>query len=47
VITSGQETKQDPYGIVAGRAQLNVPGGKLTGLVVTRPEEPEEKEKMS
>jgi hypothetical protein len=24
---------------------LNVPGGRLTGLVVTRPGEPEEKEK--
>jgi hypothetical protein len=26
---------------------VNVPGGKLTGLVVTRPGEPEDKEKMS
>jgi hypothetical protein len=25
----------------------NVPGGRLTGLVVTRPGEPEEKEKMA
>ena len=30
-----------------GGPNLNVPGGKLTGLVVTRPGEPKEKEKVS
>ena len=40
VIISGQETRQDPDGTVAVGGLNVVPGGRLTGLVVTRPEEP-------
>ena len=40
-IISGQETRQDPDGTAAvGGLDLNVPGGKLAGLVVTRPGDP-------
>ena len=36
MITSGQETRQYPDGTVAvDGLNLNVPDGKLTGLVVT------------
>jgi hypothetical protein len=44
----GRKRNKDPDGAVAWTGpNRNVPGGKLTGLVVTRPGEPEEKEKMS
>jgi len=45
VIASEQGTRQYPDGTVAvDRLNLNVPGGNLTGLVVTRPGEPAPKE---
>ncbi len=51
MITFEQVTKQCPDGTVAvDGLSLNVPDGKLTRLVVTRPGEParpEEKEKRS
>ena len=51
MITSGQETKQYPDATVAmDGLNLNVPDGKLSRLVVTRPGEPgtpKEKEKRS
>ena len=41
MITSEQETKQNPDGTVAvDGPNLNVPDGKLTRLAVTRPGEP-------
>jgi hypothetical protein len=45
VIISGQETRQDPEGTVAVGGLNLVPGGRLTGLVVTRPGEPARPEK--